>query len=149
MQSLKEFFDSVQQGMENFTSFLEKSLGQLKLKMNTKSHSRDGINVIDTLNTTLDNVTFKVEQIVQGIREQSEQIQRELSGPLSMYTKHYGKRNEGMLRDANKIWTNLHLERTNMLFAKENFYNESCTLSQLRRSMEEDFKKGFEFKESP
>jgi hypothetical protein len=85
--------------------------------------------VIDTLNTTLDNVTFKVEQIVLGIREQSEQIKRELSEPLGMYTKHYCQRNEGMLRDANKIWTNLHLERTNMLFAKENFYTESCTLS--------------------
>ena len=55
-----------------------------------------------------------------------------------------------MLRDANKIWTNLHQERTNMLFAKENFYNECCMLSQLRRSMEEkDFSKGFEYKESP
>ena len=71
MQSLKDFFDALEQGMDNFGAFLDKALSQLKLKLNTKSHSKEGNSVIDTLNTTLDNVTFKVEQVAQGIREQA------------------------------------------------------------------------------
>lgn len=52
-----------------------------------------------------------------------------------------------MIKDANQIWTNLHIERTNMLFAKDNYYNEMCTLNQFKRQLEEnDFSKGFDYK---
>lgn len=55
-----------------------------------------------------------------------------------------------MLKDANQIWTNMHIERTNMLFAKDNYYNEMCTLNQLKRQLEDnDFSKGFDYKQSP
>lgn len=64
-----------------------------------------------------------------------------------MYMKHYNQRNDGMLKDANKIWTNLHIERTNMLFAKDNYCNEMCTLNQMKRSLEES--KSIELYESP
>jgi len=44
----------------------------------------------------------------------------------------------------------MHIERTNMLFAKDNYYNEMCTLNQLKRQLEDnDFSKGFDYKQSP
>jgi hypothetical protein len=61
--------------------------------------------------------------------------------------KHYSQRNDGMLKDANKIWTNYAIERTNMLFAKDNYYNEMCTLTQMKRQLEES--KGFDPKQVP
>lgn len=50
-----------------------------------------------------------------------------------------------MLKDANKIWTNYAIERTNMLFAKDNYYNEMFTLTQMKRQIEES--KGFDPKQ--
>ena len=77
-------------------------------------------------------------------------IKKELSDPLAMYSKHYFQRNEGLLKDANQIETNLHIERSNMLFAKDNYYNEMCLLNQMKRQLEQgDFSKGFDYKESP
>lgn len=55
-----------------------------------------------------------------------------------------------MVKDANKIWASLHKERSNMLLAKEHFYSESCTLSQMKRKMEHtNFAKALISKESP
>jgi len=67
-----------------------------------------------------------------------------------MYMKHYYARNQSLIKDANQIWTNMHIERTNMLFSKDNYYNEMCILNQLKRKLEEnDYSQGFEYKESP
>lgn len=84
--------------------------------------------------------------MITGVKEQSLQVKAELGDPLATYTKHYSQRNESMMKDANKIWTQLHQERTNMLLAKENYYGEMCTLRALRRQFEEQ-PKGW--KESP
>jgi hypothetical protein len=104
---------------------------------------------VDTLNTTIDNIAYKVELLCQGVWEQAAMVQKELSDPLATYAKHYKLRNDNMMAEANRIWTSLHMERTNMLFAKENYFNEMCTLGTFKRQMEEkDFSKGFDPRES-
>lgn len=95
-------------------------------------------------------MSYKVELTAQGIREQAEQLKRDLCDPLGAYTKQYALRNESMVKDANKIWTSLHRERTHMLLAKENFYSEMCNLHQMKRKLEsKDFAKSLLNKESP
>ena len=54
-----------------------------------------------------------------------------------------------MMKEANKIWVNLHKDRTNMLFAKENYYSEMSTLEALKRQLDEQTAKRFTFQDSP
>lgn len=73
-------------------------------------------------------MAYKTEQIIQGLKDQSSYARKELCDPLSIYSKHYSERNQSMMGEANKIWINLHKQRTNMLFAKENYYSEMSVL---------------------
>ena len=49
--------------MENFAAFTDKAVKQFRFNLATKTQTKTGTNVIDTLNTTVDNVTYKVELI--------------------------------------------------------------------------------------
>ena len=55
-------------------------------------------------------------------------IQRDLVEPLELYYKHYQSTNNELIKQGTQFWNQLHQERTAMLFAKENYYNQMHTL---------------------
>ena len=68
MQSLLSFLGALQLGIEAFSSSLDKALKTFKQSMSTRMTTTEGKVLVSTLDTTIDNVLFKTEEIVQGLR---------------------------------------------------------------------------------
>ena len=61
--------------------------------------------------------------MVDQMHRKSDEMKKDLIEPLELYYQHYNSTNTELLKQANEIWTKMHLERNGMLFAKENYYN--------------------------
>ena len=93
-------------------------------------HQSYSTSVINTLGTSIDNFTKQVEEMASDIHKKSNLLYQDLIEPLDLYYKHYHSKNRDILQDCQEIWTTLHKERTQMLFAKEDYYNQMHTLHQ-------------------
>jgi hypothetical protein len=76
------------------------------------------------------NLHKSLEELTSNIKEKGELIQRDMIEPLELYYKHYNSTNTELIKQGTQIWNNLHQERTAMLFAKENYYNQMHTMGQ-------------------
>jgi hypothetical protein len=94
-------------------------------------------NIVDTLSTSLANVKGCMDNLVKNLNEKSEMIHRDLVEPLELYYKHYQSTNSELLKQANQFWTSYHQEHTNMLFAKENYYNQMFVLHKHQQQYQE------------
>ena len=56
----------------------------------------DSIN--DTLSTAVCNVKFCLDDVIRGLTEKAELIQRDLVEPLDLYYKHYSSTNNELLK---------------------------------------------------
>ena len=83
------------------------------------------------------NVKLCLDDLVGGISEKAELIQRDLVEPLALYYKHYQSTNGELLRQAQQFWNQLHQERTQMLFAKEAYHNHMFQMQQLQMQYSE------------
>ena len=65
-------------------------------------------------------------------------VQRELIDPVDMFVKHYLQSNSDLLKSCEATWTKLHLERTNMILNKENYFNQMFQLHQLKKQVQKE-----------
>lgn len=89
--------------------------------------------MIDTLSTAMSQFEEQVDQMGSDLQKMGQNIFKELVDPLTMYLKHYQNANSALLTESEQVWTALHTERTMMLFAKEEYFNEVSYLRQLQR----------------
>ena len=68
--------------------------------------------------------------MAEDIREKADVLFRDLIEPMDMYYKHYNSTCNVAILECRKIWNVLHQERTQMLFAKEEYYNQMHNLQQ-------------------
>ncbi|CDW77618.1 rab-like gtpase activating [Stylonychia lemnae] len=128
MKNLKSFFASYKKSLETFTQALAKTLIQYE-----KDFTKQGQDTVqDTLRTAMFNIKFTLEDMHRGILEKAELIQRDLIEPLDLYYKHYSSTNQELIKQGNQFWTTLHQDRTQMLFAKENYHNQMHQMQQLQ-----------------
>jgi hypothetical protein len=116
MKCLRAFFSHYKKSLDAFSSSMSKAIHQFD-----KDFPKE--NIVDTLSTSLANVKGCMDNLVKNLNEKSEMIHRDLVEPLELYYKHYQSTNSELLKQANQFWTSYHQEHTNMLFAKENYYN--------------------------
>lgn len=91
-----------------------------------------GLILNDTLSTAIVNVKVMADEIVRSVQEKSELVNRDLVEPLELYQKHYASTNHEILKQANTFWNTLHMDRTQMLFAKESYHNTQYQMQQLQ-----------------
>ena len=129
MKSLRAFFSSFKKTLDSFSSGLNKATLQFDRDFVSTREDRH-LHIVDTMSTALVNVKGCMDNIIRGLQERAEQVLRDLVEPLELYQKHYHSTNNELLRQGTQFWNSLHLERTGMLFAKENYYNQMYTLHQ-------------------
>ena len=95
------------------------------------SHKEQAESVVDTMGTAVNNFTSTLLSLSKDLKTKADSLGSDLIEPLSMYQKNYQAQNRGLLDSCNEIWTALNMERTKMLFAKENYYNQMFQLTQL------------------
>ena len=71
------------------------------------------------------------DEIIKNVGEKADLVQKELVDPMEMYYKHYFQMNSDFVKQGNYFWNNLHTERTNMLYAKENYFTQMNTLTYM------------------
>ena len=85
MKNLKSFFSQFKKAVDVFTLSLNKALLQYEKDfVRTKQDQ-----IVDTLSTAMCNVKLCLDDMMSGIIEKSELIQRDLIEPLTLYYKHY------------------------------------------------------------
>lgn len=89
------------------------------------------------MSTALVNVKGCMDNIIKGVSEKGEMVFRDLVEPLEFYYQYYQSTNNELVKQATTFWNQLHTERTAMLFAKENYYNQMHTLQQHQLQYEE------------
>ena len=150
---MKEFFEAIRAGLDNFCLHIESTIQQYqrvsKASKVAKEEKRKSIvysaggplasqDIIDTMGTSIESFVEKVSSFAKEMQGKADNIKKDLIEPLNFYSKHYTKENFRMLKQCNEIWTQLHQDRTQMLFAKENYYNQMYQLSQLVKMESEE-----------
>ncbi len=60
--------------------------------------------IVDTLSTSMCNVKMILDDMVKGVIDKAEAIQRDLIEPLTLYYKHYNSTNHELLKQASHFW---------------------------------------------
>ena len=83
------------------------------------------------------NVKFVLDDLHRQLTEKADLIQRDLIEPLDLYHKHYQSTNTELIKQGTHFWNNLHQDRTQMLFAKENYHNQLYQMQQMQMQYSE------------
>lgn len=129
MKSLRTFFAAYKRALDSFSISLQKAITQFEKDFVSQREDHH-LHIIDTMSTALVNVKGVMDNIVKSVNEKAEMIHRDLVEPLELYYKHYQSTNQELVKQGTLFWNQFHLERTAMLFAKENYYNQMHTLQQ-------------------
>ena len=71
--------------------------------------------------------------MAKDMRQKADMLFKDLIEPSELYYKHYSATNGILIEQATEIWQGLHQSRTQMLFSKENYFNQMQTLNELKR----------------
>ena len=144
LSNMKEFFQAVRIGLENFSLHVKSTIQQFNRVKNSVKASQDkkrksivysqkgavgNIDIIDTLSTSVEKFVEKVDTFANQYQAKADLLFQDLIEPLDMYQKHYKSTNKSVLEQTNQIWMSLHQQRTQMLFTKENYYNQMFQLN--------------------
>ena len=77
---------------------------------------------MDSLTQAMSRVKTSLDATTKQLSSRVEAIERDLVEPLDVFTRHYKQETAERLKEATAFWAGLHHDRTQMLFAKENFY---------------------------
>lgn len=69
--------------------------------------------------------------LLKQLSSKCESLEKDLADPLDLYHKHYKTQNHEALKEGTQFWNAMHQERTQMLFAKENYFNQCQSLQQI------------------
>ena len=85
------------------------------------------------------NFVQELEQLSTSIKSKVDTVvQRELIDPVDTFLKHYVQSSSDLLKSCEATWNKLHLERTNMILNKENYFNQSFQLHQLKKQVQKE-----------
>jgi hypothetical protein len=70
------------------------------------------------------------------LSEQSKIVQSDLVDSLDLYLKDYKKSSNSMISKAQEKWDVMHIERTNMLWSKEEYLNTMQSYHTLQGQVE-------------
>jgi hypothetical protein len=73
--------------------------------------------------------------MAKEVKTKADLLFRDLIEPSDLYCKHYTATNSILIEQAEEIWMGLHQARTQMIFSKENYFNQMHQLSQLQRQV--------------
>jgi hypothetical protein len=65
-----------------------------------------------------------MDVLIKNLSSRVESIEKDLIDPLDVYHRHYKSENHESLKEGTAFWNSIHSERTQMLFSKENYYNQ-------------------------
>ena len=91
-----------------------------------------------TMGSTVDSFTKTMFELAKGMRLKADLLFRDLIEPSDLYCKHYTATNSILIEQASEIWMDLTQARTQMLFAKETYFNQMHQLTQLERQVLKD-----------
>ena len=80
-------------------------------------------NPLDSLNTCLLQTKLTLDSYIKITEDQTVQMQHNILDNLSVYEDHYYGFNQEMISTAQEMWDRMHIERTNMLWSKEEYIN--------------------------
>ena len=79
--------------------------------------------MIDTLSIAMSKIKLSMDGLMKGLGCRVESLEKALVEPLDLYHRHYKSENHEWLKEGTVFWNAMHSEKTQMLFAKENYYN--------------------------
>lgn len=77
-----------------------------------------------TMGSSIEHFTKTLLNLAKDVRTKADLMFRDLIEPSDLYCKHYTATNSILIEQANEIWQGLHQSRTQMLFSKENHFNQ-------------------------
>ena len=80
--------------------------------------------MVTTIGATLDNFVNVMLDMAKDVKSKADSLFRDLIEPSDLYCKHYSATNNILIEQARQIWQGLHNSRTQMLFSKENYFNQ-------------------------
>lgn len=80
-------------------------------------------------------IKTSTDGLIRNLNSKVESIEKDLVEPLDVYHKHYKQEGHEILKEGTTFWNTLHQERTQMLYAKENYFNQAATLQQILNQM--------------
>jgi hypothetical protein len=84
--------------------------------------------MMDTLTMAMSKIRTSMESLHRQVSARVEQVEKDLVDSLDVFHKHYKQENHENLKEGTLFWNSIHTERTQMLFAKENYYNQMSNL---------------------
>lgn len=64
------------------------------------------------------------DALLKSLAAKAESLEKDITDPLDIYHKHYKQESQDRLKEGTNFWNAMHQERTQMLFAKENYFNQ-------------------------
>ena len=76
----------------------------------------------------MSRIKISMDSMHKQLYSRVEAVEKDLVDSLDMFHKHYKQENHDNLKEGTLFWNSIHTERTQMLFAKENYYNQMANL---------------------
>ena len=89
--------------------------------------------MITTMGSALEGFVKTMLGMAKDMRQKADMLFKDLIEPSELYYKHYSATNGILIEQAAEIWQGLHQSRTQMLFSKENYFNQMQALNELKR----------------
>ena len=129
IKNLRTFVFSYKKALDTLTQSLSKATIQLDKDFLKSNYEMAGQpQLIDTLSGAMGKVKSSMEGLVRSLNSRVEALDKDIVDPLDMYNRHYKQTTTDNLKEGSTFWNSIHAERTQMLFAKENYYNQMQNL---------------------
>jgi hypothetical protein len=79
--------------------------------------------MVDTLTLAMQKIKISMDVLIKGMNAKVETVEKDLIDSMDVFHKHYKAENHEYLKEGTGFWNIIHQERTQMLFAKENYFN--------------------------
>ena len=90
------------------------------------------------MGSAIDNFIEVMLEMAKEVKAKADLLFRDLIEPSDLYLKHYSATNSTLIEQATEIWKSLHQARTQMLFSKENYFNQMHQLTELQRQLAQE-----------
>ena len=130
VKNLRTFYNSYRKALETFSGTMQKANAQFEkdfLKTQSQYYSNEGVSyapqMVDTLTQAMQKIKISMDVLIKGMNAKVETVEKDLIDSMDVFHKHYKAENHEYLKEGTGFWNIIHQERTQMLFAKENYFN--------------------------
>lgn len=138
LRAIKSFFKSYKNSLDFYNQSIDIALKKLgsDLELPTLKGGVSTEGEQSTFTTAFLQMKDSLEVMVKVMQDKASQIQMDLIDGLDLFDNDYNQTNEKYIKAAQDIWDKMYTERTNMLFNKEEYLNNSHTYCQLKKKSE-------------